>query len=317
MSSAEFAAPEPMPLISVLIPAYNHAHLVRETVAGIWSQTGVNLEIILIDDGSRDDTFAVAQGLQPESPFPMQVLRQANSGLNRTLNRALALAKGEYVALVASDDVYCERRFDAQLACFRANPNLKLAIGNGRYWRPPHVLRTRVVSPAAAALLSAGDAAAVLNALYTNEIHIATTACLYKRELLEQVGGWDTSVVLDDWVLNVRLFRTFQTPSDFCYVDEDLFLYRLHGSSTVSNVSRLLNISVEAAQAYVPPPLLARSRANLYWSAGQRLLGQGNLAGAARYFWQSQATDFDLRRVAELASKGLIKLSEAQKRGRG
>jgi alpha-1,3-rhamnosyltransferase len=293
------------PLISVLIPAYNHAQYVAETVRSVWQQRYPRLEIVLVDDGSRDGTLAVAQGLQARSPVAMKVIQQPNSGLTKTLNRALELAEGEYVALTASDDVYCERRFETQAVQFRTNPRLKVAIGNGRHWRPPAAGKKRVVTPGAIARLEQRDVSAILSALYLNEIHFATTACLYSRSFLQEIGGWDTNVTLDDWVLNMRIFRAIHSHDEYVYVDEDLFLHRIHGANSIANVKRLLAWGLEAADVYVPPELLSRSRANLHWSAGMRLLRQGKLGQAAKQFWISQRLHFAPEKYYDLIRKCL------------
>jgi len=296
--------PESAPLISILLPAYNHAQYITDTVESIWRLSYPNVEIVLIDDGSRDETFAIAQALQARSPLPMRASRQQNSGLSVTLNRALALAAGEYVAVIASDDAYCGR-FEPLVAGFQANPELKVAIANGRHWQPPHIGSYRLVTPETIALLERGDLPTVMTTLYLGNLFISTAACLYRRSFLGQIGGWDATVRLDDWVLVMRLFRAMRSQREYQYFDEDLFLHRLHGANSEGNVDDLLAMVLEAAAAYAPPELLERVRANLYWQAGVRMLRRGKVVQASSYFWQSQRIDFDVARFTDLTRKGV------------
>lgn len=93
-----------MPLVSILIPAYNHLAYVADAVESVWQQDYRCVELIIIDDGSTDDTYALLQQLAQRSPIPMQVFSQQNLGLNRTLNRLVSLASGCYLKFLASDD---------------------------------------------------------------------------------------------------------------------------------------------------------------------------------------------------------------------
>lgn len=91
------------PEISVIIPVYNAEHVVKTAVESVFSQDVENIEVILIDDGSRDNSLSVCQGLQKSDPR-IQVISQANGGPGSARNAGLRIAKGKYICFVDSDD---------------------------------------------------------------------------------------------------------------------------------------------------------------------------------------------------------------------
>ncbi len=103
-----------MPLISVVIPAYNHERFVGAAVESVLQQTCADFELIVIDDGSRDHTGEVVQGYTDPR---LSYYYQENQDAYNTINRGLGLAKGEYVAILNSDDIYTPDRLERLLLC--------------------------------------------------------------------------------------------------------------------------------------------------------------------------------------------------------
>jgi glycosyltransferase involved in cell wall biosynthesis len=91
-----------MPVISVIIPTYNRATLLREAIDSVLRQKTRDVEILVVDDGSTDDTPAVARNYEGQIVY----VRQQNQGVNAARNAAIASARGEFIALLDSDDVY-------------------------------------------------------------------------------------------------------------------------------------------------------------------------------------------------------------------
>jgi glycosyltransferase involved in cell wall biosynthesis len=92
----------PTPAISVVIPCYNGARVIRTTVESVLAQTLSPLEVIVVDDGSTDDSAAIAEALGP----PVRVIRQPNQGESVARNRGIDEAKGEWVAFLDADDLW-------------------------------------------------------------------------------------------------------------------------------------------------------------------------------------------------------------------
>lgn len=104
--------------VSVVIPAYNVARYLHATVASVLAQTHPVDEVLVIDDGSTDETGAIAEAFEP----PVRVIRQANAGVSATRNRGLAESRGDFVALLDGDDVWAAHKVALQLAYLEAHP---------------------------------------------------------------------------------------------------------------------------------------------------------------------------------------------------
>lgn len=97
-----------LPLVTVMIPSYNHEKYIKESIQSVIDQTYSRLELIVIDDGSKDNSIQIIEEMRLacEQRFEhFQFIFRENRGLSRTLNQGLSLARGEYFSIVASDDI--------------------------------------------------------------------------------------------------------------------------------------------------------------------------------------------------------------------
>ena len=119
--------------MSVLVPAYNHARYIEVCLQSIYDDDYPNLEVIVMDDGSRDDTFEVAQRWRETHPGRFQQFRleqQENKGLTRTLNRLTSWSTGECIALVASDDYLLRGGITARVNALETHPEWLAVFGD-------------------------------------------------------------------------------------------------------------------------------------------------------------------------------------------
>lgn len=108
-------------LISVIMPAYNAAPFIEEAVRSVMTQTVSEWELLVLDDGSRDDTCTVVERLAAEDCRIRLLRNETNMGVAKTRNRGFSLCKGQYVALLDSDDVWHPQKLERQLAQLRAS----------------------------------------------------------------------------------------------------------------------------------------------------------------------------------------------------
>ena len=121
-----------MPRVSVIIPTYNRSGLLREAVTGVLKQSFKDVEILIVDDGSSDDTAAVARGFEGD----VRYFRQDHAGLNAARNLALAEARGEYVALLDDDDVWLPYKLALQVRLMDHFDQLAYLFSDFFIWHP-------------------------------------------------------------------------------------------------------------------------------------------------------------------------------------
>lgn len=124
-----------MPKVSVMMPAYNVANYIGEAIDSILNQTFQDFELIIVDDGSKDDTYSVMQSYAQKSDKIRIYQNEKNEGLVFTRNRLLDLADGEYLAALDSDDISLLDRLEKQVTFLDANPDIDLLGGGLEFFR--------------------------------------------------------------------------------------------------------------------------------------------------------------------------------------
>ena len=111
---------ERKPLVSVIMPAYNAAPFIEEAIASVTAQTLTDWELIIIDDCSADDSFAIAQAWQEKDSRITALRNDANSGVAKIRNRGIDMARGSYIAFLDSDDIWLPEKLERQLVAMTA-----------------------------------------------------------------------------------------------------------------------------------------------------------------------------------------------------
>lgn len=124
------------PLISVIIPAYNHEKYIATTIKSLLAQTYPNIELLIIDDGSQDKTLDIIRffGKKCCTRFVrFEYATQSNAGTCETLNRLMAMVRGKYVYLIASDDVAKPQALERLCTFLESNPDYAMAVGDNEF----------------------------------------------------------------------------------------------------------------------------------------------------------------------------------------
>ena len=226
------------PRVSVVMPAYNHERYVGAALDSVLAQTHSNLEIVVVDDGSSDSTGALLDDYASRCvTHPLTVVHQANAGAHEAINHGLALARGEIIALMNSDDLYAPRRIERMLAALERR-GAGLAFSDTVFiddegaeveLTDPYVKQLRK------SIAEASRAPDLVYVLIYNNVAISTGNFVFRRELPERIGGFCAMRVCHDW--DFLLAASGEAP--LAFVDEPLYRYRLHGTNTFAS-SRVL-----------------------------------------------------------------------------
>jgi glycosyltransferase involved in cell wall biosynthesis len=125
-----------MPLVSVIMPAYNVEPYVGDAIRSALAQTFTDFELIVVDDGSKDGTAEIAKELARQDRRIL-IVQQANRGLAGARNSALRAARGEYFALLDSDDLWAPEFLERQVGILRSRQDVDIVTGNGWYLGGP------------------------------------------------------------------------------------------------------------------------------------------------------------------------------------
>ena len=120
--------PQENPLVSVIISSYNHAEFIEESILSVLAQSYPNIELLVVDDGSKDDSVSRIRKLQERYGFDF--IAQPNQGLSKTLNQSITRARGNLIAPFGSDDVMLPERIAIQVEYLKDKPEVGICAGN-------------------------------------------------------------------------------------------------------------------------------------------------------------------------------------------
>ncbi|MGD9944451.1 MAG: glycosyltransferase [Burkholderiaceae bacterium] len=229
------APPRAESRISVVLPSFNHAHYIAAAIESVLTQSWPELELIIIDDGSTDDSRTVIEGLLHAATRPMRAVFQRNRGAHEAINLGLALARGDYIAILNSDDAYLPQRFARMMPVLqRGQAPLAfsecLFIGDDGQPVPDRHPYRRALETVMERLGPAPDDAALIDTLLRVNVAISTGNFLFRRELLDALGGFRPMIGNHDWDF-ILAACCLGAPA---FVREPLYRYRLHATNTFS-----------------------------------------------------------------------------------
>ena len=183
------------PAVSVVIPTYNRRAMVREAIDSVLANTGVEFELIVVDDGSTDDTQDLGRCFQGEARLIFE--RTANRGVAAARNRAVELARAPLVAFLDSDDLWSPTKLARQVAFMREHPALGISQTNEIWIRDG-----KRVNPGERHRKRAGD-------IFVKSLRtclISPSAAMIRADLFRAVGGFDESMIAaEDYDLWLRI----------------------------------------------------------------------------------------------------------------
>jgi glycosyltransferase involved in cell wall biosynthesis len=218
------------PLVSILIPAYNAAHFLAETVESAIGQTWPNKEIIIVDDGSKDDTLAIARRFESKN---IKVVTKANEGAAATRNKALSLSQGEFIQWLDADDLLSPNKVASQMEIIEKGAGRRTLLSSawGTFMYRAH--RAEFVPGPLWADLSRADW--LVRKMSMNQ-HMQTATWLVSREVTEAAGPWNTQLLGDD---DGEYFCRVLLASDGVkFVPEAKVYYRMSGYSRLSYIGK-------------------------------------------------------------------------------
>jgi len=245
ISSMESDADQ-LPLVTVIIASYNHGKYIEASITSVLSQTYPRIELLVIDDGSHDDSVERIGRLQQRHGFDFKV--QQNQGLSRTLNDAISRARGSLIVPFGSDDIMLPQRLQRQVEYLADKPEVGLCAANVEIidsegcLYPDHKQNQRDLP---------------FRRLDFDDLFLdrkpgpMVATQMFRREALVRVGGFDQSIRLEDVYITLSILRV----GYFIDILPDVLAqYRKHGSNTYKNLPFMYENLVKTYERFSDHP---------------------------------------------------------------
>ena len=257
---------ENAPLISVVITCYNYGHYLEDCIKSVLAQSYQNIEIVLVDDGSTDDTPKV---MAQYKDLPNIVsIHQKNGGQARAKNTGIKNATGNFIAFLDADDAWDKDKIEKQIACF-ARPEVGVVYCTARYIDESsdefnYEISNKYLLP---------RRGAVTEWLILDNF-VMFSSSIVRKECFEKFGAFDENLKMGiDWDLWLRI----STAYEFDYVDGRLFYYRMGHSGQMSKNAeerqrcsdRIMSKFLDKYQGIVSTNTISKAMAYTYCNRGE------------------------------------------------
>lgn len=214
------------PLVSIIIPCYNHERFVQDCIQSVINQNYGNIELIIIDDGSKDNSVKAVEELitECENRFTRFEFRsRPNKGLSATLNEGLEWIEGKYVSCIASDDMLIAHKTAVQVNYLERNPNAVATFGGVKY-----ININNEITGANYPLKRTYS----FRDIILHEHNILAPTQMLRTKTIRDVGGYKDGILIEDWYMWLKL----SSVGEIHCQRKILSLYRKHSNNTTKNI---------------------------------------------------------------------------------
>ncbi|MFH1198794.1 MAG: glycosyltransferase family 2 protein [Candidatus Omnitrophota bacterium] len=300
-----------MELVSVIIPTYNRQHYIKEAVESALAQDYLKIEVIVVDDGSQDNTESVL------APYAGRIkyIKQENSGPAKARNHGIKAARGEFITFLDSDDKYFSRKVSRQAEYLRNHSECGLVYSDceyfddsGRHWRP-NIKRHE---------------GWIFDKLLFEDFFGSGSCVMVKRSILEQVGFLNEKLITgEDRNLYLKIAKLYQVG----FVNEPLVSVRMHPArlsynynvslGTIEGLKDIIRIYPEYGPKKSALMRKALARRNI--QLADELFYAGKYQLAKKHYWDSVSYDFKNLLAVKFLCYALMPdlILNVIKRGRG
>lgn len=243
------------PLVSVVIPCYNHEKFVQDSIQSVIDQTYSNIELIIIDDGSKDNSLAIIKEMIElcEKRFKRFEFRsRANIGLSATLNEALEWCQGRYFAPIASDDQMIDDKIKFQVEYLEKH--LEVSALMGSIERVDDNNKILGIGRSKNAEYNFED-------VFLSKQYLNACTQISRLEHIKEVGGYKVGCPIEDWYMWLKLSQLGKLVN----IDKIFVKYRMHDDNTIKKGEIIYSGMIEVAEEYKLHPLFLKAIKQIVW----------------------------------------------------
>ncbi|MFA5038112.1 MAG: glycosyltransferase [Candidatus Omnitrophota bacterium] len=273
-----------MPIVSVIIPTYNCEKFLPDALDSVLKQTFQDFEIIVVDDGSTDNTRGLIKSYMDKHPGKINYVYQENMGLACARNTAIRHSKGEYIAILDADDMFMPNRLEEEIAVFEKYPEVGLIHANvknidekGNLLFIPERTREKMTGY-------------IFKQIFLRETNVNIATIMFRRKCLEDAGMFDENLARlgcedRDFVLRVAMkYKIF-------YLDRVVAAYRFREGSMSKDLRKMLKARLYVIDKFCPPGksmiLRRRALARIFKDLGDSALDTGSFSEAVKNYGKS------------------------------
>lgn len=268
------------PKVSIILPTYNRAYLIGRAIQSILNQTYQDFEIIIIDDGSKDDTEKIIRGFKEKDNRIKYISFDANKGAAAARNAGIKMSKGEYITFQDSDDEWVIDKLEKQMKVIEtSSENIVVYCG---FWRIDG--DEKIYIPDINILNREGN----INKELLKGNFVDTPSILLPKKNLEKVGMFDENLSrLQDWDLAIRLSKYY----NFKLIDEPLYISYVLSDSISANYEALI-IAMQIILAKYQDEIYKDHKIIKAWSIkfnsiAKYLLNNNDIKKAKQLYWRA------------------------------
>lgn len=221
-------------LISVILPTYNRANVISRSISSILNQTYGNFELIIVDDGSTDDTEKIINSFKDERI--QYISHETNKGVASALNTGINLCKGDYISFQGSDDEWRSEKLEKEIKIFENSNSTLGVVYSGLYL---FYKDKKIYFPYSDQIVKEGCIHDEL--IKGNFVHALS---LIRRSCFKKVGNFDENLpALEDWELYLRISKYYK----FKFIKEPLVLHYL----STDSLTLKLHVQIKATEKII------------------------------------------------------------------
>lgn len=243
-----------LPLVSVVVPSYNHEKYITKCIESLVNQTYKNFELIVVDDGSSDNSRQILKELQ--SKYNFELIFQSNAGLSATLNFVLKnKVKGKYFSICASDDYWALNKIELQVDFMERMPTTPMCYGKTHYIDEQNNVLTKYDK--CNDVLKGGN---LFDDIFTFKLHPPVNY-MYKSNIFEEIGFYDATIYAEDYYMNLQVASKYEIG----FINQYLGYYRVDDSvEKVIRFDKVADSHLMSIEGYKNHPLYQKAKTTCY-----------------------------------------------------